>query len=95
MHYKHFMLTDAIKHSKGGQIDFENYIKKLNILDAIHFVDKAWQAVPKSAMFGVWNKLLAREQPHPSKDTLLEKEKLNESFRQAFPAQTMFAKDKH
>ena len=77
MHYKHLLLSAAIKDSKGKTINYTDFIKKNTILDAIRLCDKAWDAVPQSAMYGVWNKLLGRA-PGPLKSDLLQTEKLSE-----------------
>ena len=35
-----------------------DFLKKIDLLDAINWVDKAWSQVTQSALKGVWNKLL-------------------------------------
>ena len=46
--FKHLMLTKAIEETRAKRMEFMDYLKKVNILDAIYFFDKAWKAVPAS-----------------------------------------------
>ena len=56
-HYKYGLLEAAVTASKTNKTLIE-FLRGFNILDAIYLIEKAWAAVPQSAMYGVWNKLL-------------------------------------
>ena len=80
LNFKRLMLSDAIQKTRASNVTFMDYLKKVNILDAITLFDEAWKGVPESAMIGVWNKLLLREKPstepeieiHPGVDDIVQ-----------------------
>ena len=55
--FKYDLLNDAIKAVKKN-LPFLDFLKGLNILDAVYMVEKAWKSVPESALYGVWNNVL-------------------------------------
>ena len=62
-HYKHLVLSAAIKAAESKNTSYIDFLKKITILDAIQMFDIAWSKVPESAMRNVWKKLM----PHSVK----------------------------
>ena len=57
-HFKYKLLEEAIKFSAGNQKNLMDFLKQVDLLDAINWVTDSWNEVPESALFGVWNKVL-------------------------------------
>ena len=74
--YKYLLLKKAIAAAEGTNIEFLQFLKKINIKIAIDLVAQAWDEVPTSAMSGVWKKLLKNEEDPESK--LIEDKKVND-----------------
>ena len=64
-HFKHLLLSAAIKASEGNNMSFIEFLKKVTILDAIRLIGVAWSKVPNSAMHKVWKKLMPTDDPTP------------------------------
>ena len=56
--FKYLLLEAAIEFSTNNTKTLMDFLKKIDLLDAINWVDKAWSQVTQSALKGVWNKLL-------------------------------------
>ena len=71
--FKHLLLEIAIKAAAGNNMQFLEFLKLFSIKNAIMLFGKAWESVPKSAMSGVWSKLLKNEEDDKSKTLIDQK----------------------
>ena len=71
--FKHLLLDIAIKTAAGNDMKFLEFLKLFSIRNAIMLFGKAWESVPKSAMTGVWSKLLKNEEDDESKALIDQK----------------------
>ena len=60
--YKYRLLKAAIEASKANNKTLIEFLQSFDILHAIYMIVDSWNDVPESAMRGVWNRLLKRNQ---------------------------------
>lgn len=80
--YKYELLESALRAAeKSSKLTLLTFLKSLSIKDAIEFFGRAWESVPKSAMEGVWHKLLNEEQDLTKKPESLQQSKIQEIIK--------------
>ena len=55
---KYHLLNDAIQFTNGNNKTFMDFLKQIDILDVIYWLEKAWSEVPQSALNRFCNKIL-------------------------------------
>ena len=60
--YKYRLLQAAVEASKANNKTLIEFLKSFDILKAIYMIADAWNDVPQTAMRGVWNRVLKRDQ---------------------------------
>ena len=55
---KYHLLNDAIQFTNGNNKTFMDFLKQIDILDVIYWLEKAWNEVPQSALNRFCNKIL-------------------------------------
>ena len=84
---KYHLLNDAIQFTNGNNKTFMDFLKQIDILDVIYWLEKAWSEVPQSALKGVWNKNSSKTfvfSLEEKIDQFVEKMQKTKNFRHRF-----------